>query len=100
MSMIADVNREIEIADRRSSQRSEHDRLTAFIRGIDELMFSLEELNLQGIDRVPAHLRERAGELIDLACARPAPIELRTEPFRIRHPVGPMCTVLYESQNR
>jgi hypothetical protein len=100
MSMIADVNREIEIADRRSSQRSEHDRLTAIIRGIDELMFSLEELNLQGIDRVPARLRERAGELIDLACARPAPVELRTEPFRIRYRVVPMMDVLFDVQDR
>jgi hypothetical protein len=100
MAMIADVNREIEIADRRRLQRSEHEQLTLIIRGIDELMFSLEELNLQGIDRVPARLRERAGALIDQACARPAPVEARNEPFRIRYRVVPMMDVLFDVQDR
>lgn len=101
MAQIADVNREIEVSDQqRRSQRSETERLTSIIRAIDELMFSLEELNLQGIDRVPARLRERAGALIELVLARPAPAEIRSDPFRIRYRVVPMMDVLFEVQDR
>src|SRR3979490_2559043 len=101
MAQIADVNREIEYSDRmRRSQRSENERLSTIIRAIDELMFSLEELNLQGIDRVPARLRERAGSLIELVLARPAPSEARTDPFRIRSRVVPMMDILFEVQDR
>jgi hypothetical protein len=101
MAQIADVNREIEFSDRmRRSQRSETERLTAIIRAIDELMFSLEELNLQGIDRVPAGLRERAGALIEQVLARPVPAEARSDPFRIRYRVVPMMDVLFEVQDR
>jgi hypothetical protein len=99
MAQIADVNRQIEVSDQqRRSQRSENERLTSIIRAIDELMFSLEELNLQGIDRVPARLRERAGALIELVLARPAPAEVRSDPFRIRYRVVPMMDVLFEVQ--
>ena len=100
MATIAEVNREIEIADQRHLLKSENDQLTAIVRAIDELMFSLEELNLQGIDRVPARLRERAGALIDAVCARPAPVETRNDPFRIRYRVVPMMDVLFDVQDR
>lgn len=100
MAMIADVNREIEIADRSRLQRSEHEQLSSIIRSLDELMFSLEELNLKGVDRVPARLRERAGALIEAVCARPAPVETRNEPFRIRYRVVPMMDVLFDVQDR
>ena len=98
MATIAEVNREIEIADKQRLLRSENDRLTSIIRAIDELMFSLEELNLQGIDRVPARLRERAGEVIELVCAKP-PVETRNDPFRIRYRVVPMMDVLFDVQD-
>src|SRR5260370_34915500 len=85
MAQIADVNHEIELSDQqRRHRRTDTERLTAIIRAIDELMFSLEELNLQGIDRVPARLRERPGALIELVLARPAPAEVGTDPFRSR----------------
>lgn len=101
MAQLADVNREIENSDRqRRLQRSENARLSAIIRAIDELMFSLEELNLQGIDRVPARLRERAGSLIELVLARPAPAEARSDPYRIRYRVVPMMDVLFEVQHQ
>jgi hypothetical protein len=101
MAQIADVNREIESSDRmRRMQRSENERLSGIIRAIDELMFSLEELNLQGIDRVPARLRERAGSLIELVLCRPAPAEARSDPFRIRYRVVPMMDVLFEVQDK
>src|SRR4030081_34972 len=101
MAQIADVNRELEDSDRmRRPHCSESQRLGAIIRAIDELMFSLEELNLQGIDRVPARLRERAGALIELVLPRPAPSEARTDPFRIRYRVVPMMDVLFEVQDR
>ena len=101
MAQLADVNREIEHSDRtRRMQRTENERLSTIIRAIDELMFSLEELNLQGIDRVPARLRERAGSLIELVLARPAPAEARSDPFRIRYRVVPMMDVLFEVQHK
>ena len=103
MAQLADVNREIAYSDHmRRTQRSETDRLTSIIRAIDELMFSLEELNLQGIDRVPARLRERAGALIELVLGRPAPApaEVRSDPFRIRYRVVPLMDVLFEVQDR
>jgi hypothetical protein len=101
MAQLADVNREIETTDReRRLHRSENARLTAIIRAIDELMFSLEELNLQGIDRVPARLRERAGSIIELVLARPAPAEARSDPYRIRYRVVPMMDVLFEVQHK
>jgi len=101
MAQLADVNREIEVSDRmRRERRSENERLTSIIRAIDELMFSLEELNLQGIDRVPVRLRERAGSLIELVLARPAPAEVRSDPFRIRYRVVPMMDVLFEVQHK
>jgi hypothetical protein len=101
MAQIADVNREIESSDReRRMHRSESERLTTIIRAIDELMFSLEELNLQGIDRVPARLRERAGALIGMVIGMPTPVEARSDPFRIRYRVVPMMDVLFEVQDR
>jgi hypothetical protein len=98
--MIADASREIGIADARRLLRSENDRLTALIRAIDELLFSLEELNLKGIDRVPAGLRDRAGALIDVIRPKPAPVEARSDPFRIRYRVVPLMDVLFEVQDR
>src|SRR6266446_1421910 len=101
MAQIADVNHEIELSDQqRRHRRTETERLTAIIRAIDELMFSLEELNLQGIDRVPVRLRERAGSLIELVLARPAPAEARSDPYRIRYRVVPMMDVLFEVQHK
>ena len=98
--MIADVNREIEFSDQQSRRLSEHARLTAIIRGIDLLMFSLEELNLRGIDRVPAHLRQRAGLLIEQVRTSPPPDEAHHDPFRIRYRVVPMMDVLFDVQDR
>ena len=101
MAQLAEVNHEIEVSERRRRiQRSETERLSGIIRAIDELMFSLEELNLQGIDRVPARLRERAGALIELVLARPAPAEVRSDPYRIRYRVVPMMDVLFEVQHQ
>ena len=47
---------------------------------------------------LPARLRERAGALIELALARPAPAEVRSDPFRIRYRVVPMMDVLFRAQ--
>jgi hypothetical protein len=101
MALLADVNHEIEYSDRqRRAQRSENERLSVLIRAIDALMFSLEELNLQGIDRVPVRLRERAGALIELVLDRRAPVDPRNDPFRVRYRVVPMMDVLFELQDR
>jgi hypothetical protein len=100
LASIAKVNREILIADERRLIRTENDRLSALVHAIDDLLFSLEELNLKGVDRVPAPLRTRAGKLIEVVHLRlQAPGDAR-DPVRVRHRVVPMMEVLFEVQDR
>ncbi len=44
-------------------------RRSSLMRAIDDLLFDLEDLNVRGIDRVPATLRERAARLFGLLAA-------------------------------
>jgi hypothetical protein len=62
------------------------------VHAIDDLLFQLEDLNLQGVDRVPARLRERASKILE---AVPGPED---EEFRIRYRVLPMMDVLFRAQ--
>jgi hypothetical protein len=66
-------------------------RVTALVRAIDELLFALEDLNLQGIDRVPAPLRNRASKILHVVPDPEAKI-------RVRHRVAPMIDVLFKAQ--
>lgn len=66
-------------------------RVTALVRAIDDLLFALEDLNLQGIDRVPAPLRHRASKILHVV---PDP----DEQMRVRYKVAPLIDVLFRAQ--
>ncbi|HEY4026469.1 MAG TPA: hypothetical protein VGO86_08555 [Candidatus Dormibacteraeota bacterium] len=63
------------------------------VHAIDDLLFQLEDLNLQGVDRVPATLRERAGQILDAV-----PTREEYESLRVRYRVVPMMDVLFRAQ--
>jgi hypothetical protein len=67
------------------------ERVTALVRAIDDLLFALEDLNLQGIDRVPAPLRHRASKILHVV---PDP----DEQIRVRYKVAPLIDVLFRAQ--
>jgi len=91
--MLADAKRDIDRLYRDAVvRRRRQARIRGVVRAIDDLLFELEELNLEGVDRVPARLRERAGQLLDLV---PDPED---PDFRVRHRVVPMMDVLFRAQ--
>ena len=63
------------------------------MHAIDDLLFQLEDLNLRGSDRVPAVLRERAGQILDAVPGRE-----EHENLRVRYRVVPMMDVLFRAQ--
>lgn len=91
--MLADARRDI---DRVYVDAVRRRRANALIKGvvhaIDDLLFELEELNLEGVDRVPSRLRDRAGHLLNMV---PEPDD---PDFRVRHRVVPMMDVLFQAQ--
>ena len=90
---ISDANDAIWNAYQRSRRdAAERRRFPALIRALDELLFELEELNVQGVVRVPAQLREQAGQLLELV---PAP---DPEVIRIRYRVQAMLDTLFRAQ--
>ena len=93
------TNREMEIAGELARRRTHKERLGMLVSAIDELLFSLEELNLQGVDRVPAPLRDRAAGIIQLIKPTP-PREGVDERIRVRYRVVLMMDVLFELQER
>jgi hypothetical protein len=92
--MLDEANRAIQRADLASRRREEAERLVAVVRAIDDLLFSLEDLNLRGVDRVPAALRDRASKLLERV---PEP-EVEDERLRIRYRVVPLMDVLFRAQ--
>jgi hypothetical protein len=74
-------------------RRLRQQQLDRVVRAIDDLLFALEDLNLQGVDRVPANLRERAGQILDAV-----PTREEHEALRIRYRVVPMMDVLFRAQ--
>ena len=94
----------MEIAGVLARRRTHKERLGMLVTAIDELLFSLEELNLQGVDRVPAPLRDRAAGIIQLI--KPTPRLPRDhgagtpqeERIRVRYRVVLMMDVLFELQ--
>jgi hypothetical protein len=88
-----DANRAIWIAYERAARRqAELKRFPSLIHAIDELLFELEELNLSGVDRVPAVLRERSTMILSLVPDSDA------EEIRVRFRVGAMMDTLFRAQ--
>src|SRR6195256_3659512 len=91
--MFEDANRDIERLTREAlARRIRQQQLDRVVHAIDDLLFQLEDLNLQGVDRVPARLRERAGQILE------AVLGPEDEEFRIRYRVVPMMDVLFRAQ--
>src|SRR5262249_32087367 len=74
-------------------RRWRQQQLDRVVHAIDDLLFQLEDLNLQGVDRVPATLRERAGHILDAV-----PSRQDYECLRVRYRVVPMMDVLFRAQ--
>jgi hypothetical protein len=92
--MLEDANRDIQRLcqeDLRRRWRQQH--LDRVVHAIDDLLFQLEDLNLQGVDRVPATLRERAGQILEAVPGRE-----EHECLRVRYRVVPMMDVLFRAQ--
>ncbi len=91
--MFEDANRAIWTAYERAARRqAEVKRFPSLIQAIDDLLFELEELNLSGVDRVPAVLRERTSEVLRLV-----PVS-DPEQIRVRFRVGAMMDTLFRAQ--
>ena len=91
--MLADAKKDIDRLHRDAiARRRRKARIRGVVHAIDDLLFELEELNLEGVDRVPSRLRERAGQLLELV---PDPED---PDFRVRHRVVPMMDVLFRAQ--
>jgi hypothetical protein len=88
-----DANRAIWTAYQRAARRqAELMRFPVLIHAIDDLLFELEELNLSGVDRVPALLRERTSEILSLV-----PVDDTAE-IRVRYRVGALIDTLFRAQ--
>ncbi len=77
-------------AERKRRQRSEH--LSALVCALDDLLFELEELNLESAAVAPAPCRRRAAELVAEASGPDAPPELPEA-------VAELIDHVYEAQN-
>ncbi len=92
--MLQDANRDIQrLCQEDLRRRWRHQQLDRVVHAIDDLLFQLEDLNLQGVDRVPASLRERAGQILDVVPGRE-----EYECLRVRYRVVPMMDVLFRAQ--
>jgi hypothetical protein len=97
--MYSETSEAISAADPRRRRRSDEERLAGVVKAIDVLLFSLEELNLQGVDRVPTGLRKRAAELIEQGRPSPPPEDRTEDPYRVRYRVVPLMDMLFELQD-
>ena len=92
--MLEDANRDIQrLCQEDLRRRWRQQQLDRVVHAIDDLLFQLEDLNLQGVDRVPAVLRERAGQILDAV-----PNREEYEMLRVRYRVVPMMDVLFRAQ--
>src|SRR5215831_15998019 len=92
--MLEDANRDIQrLCQEDLRRRWRQQQLDRVVHAIDDLLFQLEDLNLQGVDRVPAVLRERAGHILDAVPSRE-----EYECLRVRYRVVPMMDVLFRAQ--
>jgi hypothetical protein len=92
--MLEDANRDIQrLCQEDLRRRWRQKQLDRVVHAIDDLLFRLEDLNLQGVDRVPANLRERASQILDAVPGRE-----EYECLRVRYRVVPMMDVLFRAQ--
>ncbi len=92
--MLEDANRDIQrLCQEDLRRRWRQQQLDRVVHAIDDLLFQLEDLNLQSVDRVPAVLRERAGQILDAV-----PNREEYEMLRVRYRVVPMMDVLFRAQ--
>jgi hypothetical protein len=92
--MLEDANRDIQRLCQEDLQRRwRQQQLDRVVHAIDDLLFQLEDLNLQGVDRVPATLRDRASQILDAVPSRE-----EYESLRVRYRVVPMMDVLFRAQ--
>lgn len=93
LMMIQNASRDIKrLREEGLRRRWEREHLSLIVHSIDDLLFHLEELNLQGVPRVPASLRERAAQILDL-------LPGENEELRVRQRIGPMMDVLFRAQD-
>lgn len=93
-TMLEDANRDIQrLCQEDLRRRWRQQQLDRVVHAIDDLLFQLEDLNLQGVDRVPATLRQRAGQILDAVPSRE-----EYESLRVRYRVVPMMDVLFRAQ--
>jgi hypothetical protein len=91
--MLESANRAIWSAYARARRRRlEVERLPGLIQAIDALLFELEELNLQGVDRVPADLREKSARVLVQVPAKDP------EQIQVRYRVVTMMDTLFRAQ--
>jgi len=92
--MLQEANRDIQrLCQEDLRRRWRQQQFDRVVHAIDDLLFQLEDLNLQGVDRVPATLRERAGQILDAV-----PSRHEHECLRVRYRVVPMMDVLFRAQ--
>jgi len=92
--MLQEANRDIQrMCQENLRRRWRLQQLDRVVHAIDDLLFQLEDLNLKGMDRVPATLRERAGRILDAVPGRE-----EYEALRVRYRVVPMMDVLFRAQ--
>ena len=92
--MLEDANRDIQrLCQEDLRRRWRQQQLDRVVHAIDDLLFQLEDLNLQGVDRVPATLRGRAGQILDAV-----PNREEYEVLRVRYRVVTMMDVLFRAQ--
>src|SRR5215472_8533660 len=92
--MLQEANRDIQRLCREDMlRRWRLQQLDRVVHAIDDLLFQLEDLNLKGVDRVPATLRERAGQILDAVPSRE-----EYEVLRVRYRVVTMMDVLFRAQ--
>jgi len=92
--LLENALRDIQSARLRAGAESRARRLNRLVRSIDELLFALEDLNLKGVDRVPASLRERAGSIL-VSTQKAAP---EAPEMRVRWRVVAMMDELFRAQ--
>lgn len=95
--MLSDASAEIAATQIEAERRREEsERLARMVQAIDRLLFQLEDLNLSGVDRVPAVLRDRASTILDRLPA--ATTEVDQDALRVRFRVVPLMDVLFRAQ--